>query len=225
MPDCINSSIKSDRGRGERLIDDRPVVRLLNRSSVSILQLSSSSGITRVSSNTGKSELNVYPRMTERTCSKCQDRSRVTTSGFSLFSESRQSNYVRSIGFVGSNSEVLTLRVGEFFFSFHHRNELPTRNGIYELIHDSIDLNVHAHIATQLQQGKHHHCLYYAHFASDLRFWNIGVELQLASRGNILILQIRAVRLLNISSKYNYTPSPPCFKPSISGSSEKIRVA
>lgn len=118
MPDCINSSIKSDRGRGERLIDDRPVVRLLNRSSVSILQLSSSSEITRVSSNTGKSELNVYPRMTERTCSKCQDRSRVTTSGFSLFSESRQSNYVRSIGFVGSNSEVLTLRVREFFFHF-----------------------------------------------------------------------------------------------------------
>lgn len=175
MPDCINSSIKSDRGRGERLIDDRPVVCLLNRSSVSILQLSSSSEITRVSSNTGKSELNVYPRMTERTCSKCQDRSRATTSGFSLFSESRQSNYVRSIGFVCSNSEVLTLRVGEFF-SFHHRNELPTHSGPYELIYDSIDLNLHAHIATQLQQKKHHHCLHHAHFASDLRFWNIGVE-------------------------------------------------
>lgn len=147
-----------------------------------------------MSSNTGKSGLNVYPGMMARTCSKCQDQSRATTTAIRLFSESRQSNYVRSIGFMCSDSKVLTLRVGLFFIS-PIRNGFPTRYRPHKVNHISIDLNnlllqikflscshcifkretvfspIHPKkISATQQQGKRPHCLYHTHFASNLRF-------------------------------------------------------
>lgn len=91
-----------------------------------------------------------------RTCSKCQDRSRATTTAIRLFSESRQSNYVRSIGFMCSDSEVLTLRVGLFFIS-PIWNGLPTQYRPHKVSHISIDLN---NLLIEIQFSARSHCIF-----------------------------------------------------------------